>query len=302
MISSLKNLVSVIIPTYNRASLIERSILSVLNQTHENIECIVVDDCSTDSTEVVIKSIKDSRLVYLRNDKNLNASASRNVGIRLAGGNFIAFQDSDDEWLPQKIEKQINLLTNLPNNYAMVYCWQDYYDNDVLIHQHHMTKSGFLFPDVLSRIMTGGAQTLLLKKEILGEVGLFDERITNGDDQDFIRRVAKNYHISFVPEVLVKIYINHNSEVRLSDSKIRKNNLELISSFKMELEKFSETFNKRYDLKASVYSSIAYHYALLGEKRNFIKYNSKAWLLWPFRGRFKSTLRGIKILKQNEFR
>jgi glycosyltransferase involved in cell wall biosynthesis len=294
--------VSVIIPTYNRASVIARAVNSVLNQTYSNLECIVIDDASSDNTEDVIRNITDDRLVYIKHDTNTNASSARNTGLKTANGEYIAFQDSDDEWLTSKLEKQLNLIESLPPEYGMVYCWQDYYDGNNLIHTHHMTNSGMLFPSILTRIMTGGAQTLLFKKEILVKVGLFDERILNGDDQDFIRRVAKHCYISYVPEVLAKVYINHNSETRLSDNKIKKNNFDLILSYNLALEKFKDTFNKRPDLKAYVYSSIAYQYALLNDKKKFFKYNLKAWLLWPFRGRIKSTVRGIKILKSGKIR
>lgn len=292
-------MVSVIIPSYNRAKLLQRSIESVLNQTYKNLECIVVDDCSTDETEEIVKNYTDHRLRYMRHKENRNASSARNTGISASNGKYIAFQDSDDEWLPQKLEKQIKLLDSLPDKYGMVYCWQDYYDGDRIVHQHHMLNEGMLFPRILSRIMTGGAQTLLFKKDVLEKSGLFDERITNGDDQDFIRRVAEHFYLSYVPEVLVKIYVNHNSENRLSDNKIRKNNLDLISSYFLEIEKFKKTFNKNPNLKAAIYTSIGYHYALLGDFNNFAKYNLKAWLLWPFRGRIKSTVRGLKILSNN---
>ena len=105
----IKDLVSVIIPTYNRAHLIKRSAQSVLNQTYSNLELIIVDDGSTDNTEEVVKSIDDNRVIYIK-QPNQGACAARNNGIDHAQGEFIAFQDSDDVWHEDKLEKQIKCL------------------------------------------------------------------------------------------------------------------------------------------------------------------------------------------------
>lgn len=98
--------ISVVIPTYNRAKTINKSIKSVLNQTYTNIEVIVVDDCSTDNTETIIKKIKDKRVKYYKLDCNKGACFARNYGIKKATGNYIAFQDSDDIFEKNKLEKQ----------------------------------------------------------------------------------------------------------------------------------------------------------------------------------------------------
>lgn len=100
-------LVSVIIPTYNRGRLILDSVNSVLNQTYKNIELIVVDDCSTDDTKEVIESIKDSHIKYIKLEKNSGACIARNRGIEKSTGEFIAFNDSDDLWIPEKICRQL---------------------------------------------------------------------------------------------------------------------------------------------------------------------------------------------------
>ena len=101
--------ISVIIPTYNRAHLISRSAKSVLAQTYPDFELIIVDDGSGDNTEEIIEALADPRIRYLRHESNRGVSAARNTGIRAARGDYIAFQDSDDEWLPQKLEKQLGL-------------------------------------------------------------------------------------------------------------------------------------------------------------------------------------------------
>ncbi len=102
--------ISVVIPSYNRATLIGRAIESVLQQTYSNIEIIVVDDASTDETESVVKRIKNDKLHYIKLKKNGGACKARNVGIRASKGEYIAFLDSDDIWNTDKLEKQMKIL------------------------------------------------------------------------------------------------------------------------------------------------------------------------------------------------
>lgn len=112
-------LVSIIMPSYNTASFIEETIQSVLNQTYTNWELIIVDDCSTDNTDEVLENIKDSRIRYFKNDKNSGAAVSRNKALREAKGQWIAYLDSDDLWMPEKLEKQIHFMET--NGYAFSY-------------------------------------------------------------------------------------------------------------------------------------------------------------------------------------
>ncbi len=110
-------LVSVILPTYNRGKLVSKSINSVLNQSYNNFELIIVDDGSTDQTEKIINSFNDNRIVYLKHNYNKHASAARNTGIAKSKGEFIAFLDDDDQWLPKKIRK-----TNIINSKTSTKC------------------------------------------------------------------------------------------------------------------------------------------------------------------------------------
>lgn len=114
--------VSIIIPTYNRAHLIERAIESVLHQTYQDFELIIIDDGSTDNTDDIINKFqkKDDRIIYLKHDRNKGGSAARNTGIKASRGEYIAFLDSDDEWLPEKLEKQMDFFES--NNYGFIYC------------------------------------------------------------------------------------------------------------------------------------------------------------------------------------
>lgn len=112
-------LVSIIMPSYNTASYIKKTIKSVLDQTYQKWELIIVDDCSTDNTDEVVAEIEDTRIKYLKNDKNSGAAISRNRGLREARGQWIAFLDSDDIWMPEKLEKQISFMET--NGYSFSY-------------------------------------------------------------------------------------------------------------------------------------------------------------------------------------
>ena len=117
MVSS-ERLVSVVIPTHNRAVQVARAIASVQCQTYPNLEIVVVDDCSTDNTRTVVEGYGDQRIRYVRHDQRRGASAARNTGIRLATGEFIAFLDDDDEWKPEKTMRQLALF----DRYDVVLC------------------------------------------------------------------------------------------------------------------------------------------------------------------------------------
>ena len=116
-----KPIVSVVIPTFNRAHLIMRALQSVLTQTFTAWETIVVDDGSTDDTETVVLSLGDSRIRYCRQPENRGPAAARNRGMREAKGEFIAFLDSDDEWFPDKLELQVARFRELPETVGLIY-------------------------------------------------------------------------------------------------------------------------------------------------------------------------------------
>ena len=123
--------VSAIILTYNRANLIEKAIKSVLKQTYQDFEIIVVDDGSTDNTGEIIRGFKDKRVKYIKKYKeNKGSSVARNIGIKVARGKYIALLDSDDEWLPEKLDKQIKILQDGSPELGVVYSNSYYIDEN----------------------------------------------------------------------------------------------------------------------------------------------------------------------------
>lgn len=211
-----KENVSVIIPTYNRAHLIERSIRSVLNQTYENFELLVIDDGSTDNTQEVVEAIRDDRIRYIRCEENGGAAKARNRGIAEAKYDYIAFQDSDDEWHTDKLERQMKVLTEASEDVGLVYCEYHYNglngledispNRDIPLEQ----KSGNIFPQLLSGNMIG-TPVMLVKKECFEKVGVFNENFPCMEDYELVLRIAKEYRIEFIPEVLMEVYANYQS-------------------------------------------------------------------------------------------
>lgn len=203
--------VSVVIPTYNRAHLIQKSIRSVLNQTYKNLEVIVVDD-SDDDTEKRVKEINDARLIYIKNPKRMGVSTARNIAINVSTGELIAFQDSDDEWYEDKLEKQVNLLLSLPSEYAAVYCGMEYFDikTDKVI-DIELTEINFRQSYADGMLQTPPTQTILIKKNVLDEVGYFDEQLRAAEDTELTIRVSRKYLFGFVKEPLIRVAQNHDS-------------------------------------------------------------------------------------------
>ena len=120
--------VSVIIPTYNHAHVLGRSIQSVLNQTFQDFELIIVDDGSTDDTESLVNRSSSNKIKYVRHQGNQGRSVTRNTGIQLAKGDYIAILDADDEWMPEKLEKQMKVIRTAPPEVGVVYTKFKQYD------------------------------------------------------------------------------------------------------------------------------------------------------------------------------
>lgn len=223
-----KPLVSVVIPTYNRANLIGRAIQSVLGQTYQNFELIVVDDASTDDTKQIVKGFQDDRIEYIGHNKNKGGAAARNTGIQKANGKYIAFLDSDDEWLSTKLEKQLNCFSQGSDSIGAVYC-SHYTQDDSLGYRRGPSsnlKKGDLRKLLLSGWCPATTSLFVLPKKVLNESGLFDERLTSFQDYDLWIRVAEYYEFEYVKEPLV-IKHQHSGDQIAKDFKPRTKGLEL---------------------------------------------------------------------------
>lgn len=232
-----KSKISVIIPTYNRSNRISRAIRSVLAQTFKDFEIIIVDDASNDNTEEIVKAFNDARIKYIRHQKNCGAAASRNTGIKMAKGDFIAFLDDDDEWIPEKLEKQIKIFQENESILGVVYCGYVRIDEETqkIIDDWYPTNKGNVFKAVLS-FGWMATPSLLIKKECFEKCGLFDEQLKIAEDGDLLIRIAKVYYFDYVPEVLVKIY---DTKKEIYDQAI-KSGLILHQRYLNEIEKYPQ--------------------------------------------------------------
>jgi GT2 family glycosyltransferase len=210
--------VSVVIPTYNRAELLTRAIDSVLAQTYEDFELVVVDDGSTDDTEEVVTGYDDERVRYLPHETNRGANPARNTGIEAAEGEYVAFLDSDDEWRPRKLEAQLDRLDGTDDDWIAVYT-----DYDVTVpgagglvretaadllatdDEETVVEGGeeLVGPTLGDTLHTGAGSTLLVETAVAQRIDGFDEELDWFQDPDFLLRVLLEGKLAHVPEPLV---------------------------------------------------------------------------------------------------
>ena len=204
--------VSVIIPTHNRSDFLRSAIASVLNQTYQDYELIVVDDASTANTAEAVAEFSDKRIRFLRHEITKGGSAARNTGILASECDYIALLDDDDEWLPDKLSKQMEVLLSSPPEVGCVYT--GYVDvsrsTGTIIGEHIPTKRGDLSKDLLAENCVGSASSVLLKRECLKKVGLFDESLPCAQDYDLWIRISNEFLFECVPEPLFKYRIHEN--------------------------------------------------------------------------------------------
>jgi glycosyltransferase involved in cell wall biosynthesis len=203
--------VSIILPTYNRSALLPRSIKSVLGQTYGDFELIVVDDGSQDDTAAVVAGFADERVRYMKLPRNRGLPAARNAGLAEARGAYLAFQDSDDEWQAEKLERQKRELDAHPDA-AVVY--SDMYrvraDGRVLYHRSPTIVRGRLI-NPQTRYWQSymlAMQPVLMRRVCLDEL-LFDERLVRFEDLDLHLRVAQHYEFVHLKEPLVSYHETH---------------------------------------------------------------------------------------------
>lgn len=246
-------LVSVIITTYKRSfATLSKAINSVLNQTYNNLELIIVDDNSKEFTNKVdiqsnIKKLNDSRVKYIQHENNQGACAARNTGIKNSKGNYIAFLDDDDEWLPRKIEYQLQKFSD--ENVGLVYC--DSYtitiknnkeiSKDVRSHR----ISGMVYGELIKRNFIGSTSFALVKKQALDTCGIFNNQLKSAQDYELWLRISNVYKVDYVSNPLVNYYV-HDGE-RISANLTNKiQGLEKINEFNLDyLESHPRIYSKR---------------------------------------------------------
>jgi len=207
-------LISVIIPTYNRAWAIKEAIDSVLAQEYNRFEIIVVDDGSTDDTQHILEAYtKDITIIHQRNK---GVSAARNRGVDFASGQWIAFLDSDDLWLPEKLAVQVEFFNTRPD--ALICQTEEIWiRNGVRVNpgRRHQKPSGMIFEPSLELCLVSPS-AVMIRRELFGEVGLFDESLPACEDYDLWLRVSCSYPVHLIDTPLIIKHGGHADQLSRS--------------------------------------------------------------------------------------
>lgn len=221
--------VSVILPTYERPDLLERAIGSVLQQTYRQWQLIVVDDneptsaSKNDTASIVSRLATYGRIDYIQHEGNRGGAAARNTGIKRADGEVVAFLDDDDTWHPEKLQAQIKVLAAATDSVGLIYAGVEAIDVGTgTSHVLRPTKRGSLYPDILASNFVGTTSGFLCKRELLLQVGMFDESLAAAQDYDLCIRLAEVCEFDFVDRVFIKRYkhpgtrITHNLHEKIA--------------------------------------------------------------------------------------
>lgn len=259
--------VSMIIPTYNRANLLCRAIQSALNQTYENFEIIIIDDGSNDNTSDVVEKYQkqDERIRYIRCEKNKGGSAARNKGIKAAKGEYLAFLDDDDEWLPEKIEKQMIKFKNVSNDVGLIYsgfsCISE--SSGKIVTEINPILRGNVYHNLLENCILG-SPTPLIRKICFRKAGLFDETLPSCQDWDMWIRISEYYKFDFVSGVLAKHHV-HGDQISIDL------NAKIVARKKL-IEKYRIHLTQKPQILSVLFKRLGILYCLNGDSKEGFKY------------------------------
>lgn len=268
--------VDVVVPCYNRESSVAASIKSVLDQDYPSFQVFAVDDHSTDQTVKVLETLSDPRLHIVTNGGPKGASGARNWGAEQGTSPYIAFQDSDDIWLPGKLDAQVQRLEQDPSCVAC-YCAMACYSDGKLFDSIPYGLTEKLEGSILENLLRQSfisTQTVVVRRDVFGAIGGMDPEFQALIDWEFMIRVAERGPIAFVDQILVEQHMSSNS--------ITKSSLKRVSSQQMVLEKHKDLYQK-------YPKSLAYHHNRIsgalrdaGNKIGARKHAKEAAMLMPF--------------------
>lgn len=268
-------LVSIIVPVYNRKDLLPRTLASVINQTYKNLEIIVVDDGSSDDIKSVVDSFNDARIKYVRHTENKGLPSARNTGLKTASGDFIAFLDSDDEYLPEKTAKQIRYFLKQSNDVDMVYCgaWREY-KGQLCLNSPYISEWNFL------------CLQIMIKSSVIDKAGFFDEYFIYGEDMDYMSRLKDVCKCAGFSEPLVIYHYTAGS----------------IISNKLPLLKYTDKFLQKhhnrisYKEKSRWFYAIGQRYKRLGNILDAERCFFKAYFFYPLNWKALKKMMGLSPL------
>lgn len=277
---------SVIIPSYNRAHLISKTIDFVLRQTYRDFELIIIDDASTDNTEAVVREFNDSRVIYYKNEKNLERSASRNKGIKLANGTFVCFCDSDDHWRENHLALLFDKIASKNNAVGMYFTAMTWnfadHKEDVIFPEPNATN---LVEYVIGNQI--GTPTTAFHFSIFQQF-LFNEKLKINEDVELYSRIVSAFPLSQVPISTVDVHIHNENTKSLNRDYISPQiaAFKIICSSPITKNKISSSF-KRNRFKQLRHQLINHYY----ESSDFCKMNIEIirfLCLYPFDSQNKS--------------
>ena len=212
-------MVSAIVTTHNRKELLKRAIESVLSQTFKDIECIVVDDASTDGTEELCKSYP-VKYIHIPKEESRGGNYARNLGIKASRGEYCAFLDDDDYWLPEKIEKQVTLI--LEKRCELVYCGRrfEYIYPDTIVFEDNLPNpafSGDISKRILQTVCCTTSSAMLVLKKALVDINYFDENLRFWQDYELTIRLAQRGPFYFINEALCVYRVDIKDSNRLTN-------------------------------------------------------------------------------------
>ena len=266
-------MVSAIITTYKRKpDMVMRALTSILRQTYRDIEIIVVDDsppdyCARKEVESAVlskqKDFQDIKIKYVAHEKNMGACVARNTGLNEATGEYVAYLDDDDEWLPEKLEKQVNVIKQ--SNVALVYCGSLCMNDDTgkCTEKAREFVRGRVFDRLILSNFIESTSYPLIRTECLRMIGGFDPLMQSAQDYDVWLRLAEHYEIDYVEEPLV-LYHEHSGE------RITTNPAKKISGLERINQKYQNILdsNRRIWWKRNI--SLSYLYGLKGDMKKGI--------------------------------
>lgn len=266
-----KELISCVIPTYKRSDSLLRAVESILKQTYTNFEILIVDDNEPNdkfSLEVQKKLdlITDERVHYLQQERHINGAAARNFGIKHAKGEYIALLDDDDEWLPEKLEKQIQVLKELDESYGAVTCLAHIYKNGEIMRTTPPYSEDNLHKKVLEHSVSIFTDTVLFRKSHLDKASYFNESLQRHQDLQLFTDFLAHYKMKPINQPMVVIHTDDASN-RPDTKKLIHVKERFFEEMQDNLDMYSEKEQK--DIRASHYFEIIF-VALKERKLNYI--------------------------------
>lgn len=264
--------VSVIIATYNSAAYLKEAVDSVLNQTYQDLEVVIVDDGSTDKTRSLVEGLQSQhprRIQYIYQE-NQGPAPARNAGMRSAQGQYIAFLDADDIWLPDKLTRQMECFAR-DQAVGFVYCDNIFVDENNTVIENYVRKVRLVEGDILWDlfqdffIITSG---VVFKKECIERIGFFDEKLLVGEDYEYFLRLAAQYKAGVVKERLFRRRVHAKSLSRQDYILDARNDIQTLEFFLRSNPAFRQEHGRKAKARIAGYCfDLAYR--LLENGKNF---------------------------------